>query len=249
MSQRKPARETDVHVLTLHFVSVHTHTHTHTHTHVADGYTEVKRKDADNDGYAEVKRSSTGNLLYSRTRAADSAGSERLSQVKQRSLDQPSSIPPLLGKPGSGSPGDVHGYHTLEVGRKTPDMDVVCGTPGSDVTEGGKSPGEVLSQDSVFDSNVQYDLPSNSRKLTAMNITLRRNEDPTAKQGYAKLDLSKEALLLRSGVTLRRLNHYSLSSVSSFVRDEGSPEGSDVGSGTTPDAATDEEDGLEPVNK
>lgn len=210
------------------------------HMFVADGYTEVKHEDSGTDGYAEVKRASAGNLLLSRTRATDSAGSECLSQVKQRSLDQPPSLPPLPGKPGSGSPGEFHDYHTL---------DVSCRTPGSDVPEGGKSPGEVLSQDSVFDSNLRYDLPSNSRKLTAMNVTLRRNEDPAAMQGYAKLDLSKEALLLRSGVTLRRLNHYSLSSVSSFIRDDGSPEGSDVGSGTTPDAATDEEDGLEPVNK
>lgn len=113
-----------------------------------------------------------------------------------------------------------------------------------------------MSQDSesVFDSSItRYDLPSHNRRLTAMNVTLRRNQDAdaAAAAGYSKLDLSKEALLLRSGVTLRRLNHYSLSSVSSFMKEDGTPEeeGSEVGSGTTPDANTDEEDVLEPVSK
>lgn len=208
----------------------------------------MKHKEGSDGGYAEVKRSSTGNLLHSKAQAADSASRERLSEVRQGSLDQPPSLPPLPSKPVPIATREFHEYHTLDMGRKTPDH-MGRSTPGSDVMEGGKSQSEVLSQDSVFDSGLRYDLPTNSRKLAAMNVTLRRSEDPSAVQGYSKLDMSKEALLLRSGVTLRRLNHYSLSSVSSFIRDEGSPEGSEAGSGTTPDAATDEEDGLEPVNK
>ena len=163
--------------------------------------------------------------------------------MKQKSLDQPSSFPliPPIPNPAAKSE-DVHQYQTPDVvGRKTPVGELV---------EGVKSQGEVLSQDSVFES-FRYDLPSNSRRLNAMNVTLRRSEDPAGADGYAKLDLSKEALLLRSGVTLRRLNHYSLSSVSSFMREDASPEneGSEGGSGNTPETVTDEEDGLEPVNK
>ena len=86
---------------------------------------------------------------------------------------------------------------------------------------------------------VSYDLPSNSRRLQAMNVTLRRPPQSDDSSGYAKLKLSKEALLLRSGVTLRRYR----SSVSSLLSQEGSVS-------TEEDGSTEGEDGgLEPVNK
>ena len=164
---------------------------------------------------------------------------------QQSSLDQPPLFPPLPPRPSVAPTKEDHEYHTLD--------DITRKNVTSELAEGRKSPGEVLSQDSVFDSISRYDLPSHSRKLNAMNVTLRRSEDPAAAaQGYAKLDLTKEALLLRSGVTLRRLNHYSFSSVSSFAKEDGTPEpeeGSELGSGTTPEAVSDEEDALEPVNK
>lgn len=197
------------------------------------------------DGYTEVKRTSTGSLLHLKSRSANSTSRDRLHQPKQASLDQPSSLPPLPPRPAAETKEEP-GYHTPNVTCKSP------GSGGEEAGKGdrGKGDGEGHSQDSVFDSSMRYDLPSNSRRLTAMNVTLRRNDDSAAK-GYAKLDHSKEALLLRSGVTLRRLNYRSLSSVSSFYRDDDTPEyeGSDIGSGTTPDTVTDEEDGLEPVNK
>ena len=72
-----------------------------------------------------------------------------------------------------------------------------------------------------------YDVPLNSRKLQALNVTLRRGEhpssvsplSPTEQSGeYSKVGFSKEALLLRSGVTLRRNQRESLSSMASFSR-------------------------------
>ena len=174
--------------------------------------------------------------------------------MKQQSLDQPLSFPPLPARPDTTTTAvGAASSSKVEPEYQTPDMKHK--TPGNAESEEGglKIQGEASSQDSesVFDSSMRYDLPSNSRRLNAMNVTLRRNDADAAVPGYSKLDLSKEALLLRSGVTLRRLNHYSLSSVSSFMREDGTPEeeGSEVGSGTTPDTMTDEEDVLEPVSK
>lgn len=96
-----------------------------------------------------------------------------------------------------------------------------------------------------LDGTPAYDLPSNSRKLQALNITLRRSTTPQTE--YAKLTLSKEALLLRSGVTLRRHGRDSLSSLSSYAsrtEREGEEGGRNSGEGTS-----DEEDSLEPINK
>ena len=209
----------------------------------------------------KVKRTSTGSILHMKTKTSDSRPDRLSQQRKQSSLDQPLTFPPLPARPdttpalmaaaasaSSSSSKAEPEYQTPEV--KTP--------VSAKVEDGGQKvlPGESMSQDSesVFDSSItRYDLPSHSRRLTAMNVTLRRNQDAdaAAAAGYSKLDLSKEALLLRSGVTLRRLNHYSLSSVSSFMKEDGTPEeeGSEIGSGTTPDANTDEEDVLEPVSK
>lgn len=94
-----------------------------------------------------------------------------------------------------------------------------------------------LSQDSVFGTDHKYDLPSNSNKLS---ITLPRASTPTM-PGYSRLDdLSKEAILLRSGVTLQR--YRVLDSVSSLrSRPEDVSEDSSAGS--------DHDDSLEPVNK
>ncbi len=113
--------------------------------------------------------------------------------------------------------------------------------PGKDTGEsplsrkGSPSTGEESpSQDSVFDS--PYDLPSNSKKLS---VTLPRTSAPPS-PGYSRLeDLSKEAILLRSGVTLRR--YQQLDSVSS-LRSQGGP-GSEESSGS------DHDDALEPVHR
>ena len=200
----------------------------------------------------KVNRTNSGGTLYVKRRTSDSPDrGERHNQEKHKSPDQPLSFPPPLAKPDTTKPTAPS---ETEPEYQTPD--VKGKVRGSVPTEEGglKLQGEASSQDSesVFDSGLRYDLPSNSRRLNAMNVTLRRNPDTdAAAPGYSKLDLSKEALLLRSGVTLRRLNHYSLSSVSSFFKEDGTPEeeGSEVGSGTTPDTMTDEEDLLEPVSK
>ena len=206
------------------------------------------------DGYMKVKRTSTGSVLHVKTKISDASGRDRLGQKKQSSLDQPPTFPPLPARPDATPAVATSSSSKVEPEYQTPD--VKSKAPRS--AEGGEGVVKVLggdssSQDSesVFESSTKYDLTSHNRRLTAMNVTLRRNQDADVAAGYSKLDLSKEALLLRSGVTLRRLNHYSLSSVSSFMREDGTPEeeGSEIGSGTTPDTNTDEEDVLEPVSK
>lgn len=72
-----------------------------------------------------------------------------------------------------------------------------------------------------------YDVPFNSRKMQALNVTLRRGERSSSTSSlphshqsaeYSKVGFSKEALLLRSGVTLRRNQRESLTSMASFSR-------------------------------
>lgn len=94
-----------------------------------------------------------------------------------------------------------------------------------------------------------YDLPSNSRKLQALNVTLRRSSTPQTE--YAKLCLSKEAILLRSGVTLRRHVRESLSSLSSYASHMDGEQGGEEGRRGRKDSGgtSDEEDTLEPINK
>ena len=104
-----------------------------------------------------------------------------------------------------------------------------------------------LSQDSVFGSSQTYDVPANSKRLQRLNVTLPRGTNSNA-SGYARLDLSREAILLRSGVTLRRYGQgESVSSLLSYrsKRDGSVDEGSDGSSGD----GTDHDDGLEPVHK
>lgn len=106
-----------------------------------------------------------------------------------------------------------------------------------------------FSQDSAFDSSQPYyDLPMNSRRLKKLNVTLPRNA-PSNMSGYSRLDLSREAILLRSGVTLRRYNQgESVSSIlSAFSQPEKSLEDGSDGSSGEGGASTD--DGLEPVNQ
>ncbi len=94
-----------------------------------------------------------------------------------------------------------------------------------------------------------YDLPMNSRKLAALNVTLRRNHTPLSE--YAKLSLSKEALLLRSGVTLRR-GRESLSSLSSYAsRTDTEAEGEGQGGGASAgsDEGDEDDDAMEPIVK
>lgn len=97
--------------------------------------------------------------------------------------------------------------------------------------------------DSLFDQR-EYNFPANNRRLQSLNITLRRPSQGEDPQGCSKLDLSKQALLLRSGVTLRRVR----SSTSPLVSPRGPLE--DEEESTEEDGSTEEEEnGLEPVNK
>ncbi len=91
--------------------------------------------------------------------------------------------------------------------------------------------------DSAFFSESAYDLPSNSRMLQALNVTLRRTTTPQSE--YAKLSRSREALLLRSGVTLRRHTRESLSSMSSFAS---RLEGEEPAAGNSGPGTSDEEE-------
>ena len=94
-----------------------------------------------------------------------------------------------------------------------------------------------------------YDLPSNSRKLQALNVTLRRSATPQT--DYAKLSLSKEAILLRSGVTLRRHVRESLSSLSSYASQMDGEEGGEEGKRKESEGGSsgEDDDALEPINK
>lgn len=114
-------------------------------------------------------------------------------------------------------------------------------------------------------TEVNYDLPSNSRRLQALNVTLRRSGNstpssspslsPCSQSDYAKLGFTKEALLLRSGVTLRRHQRESLCSISSFVKLEGEEEEEEGGKGRkgrgggSSGEEEKEETSLEPINK
>lgn len=122
---------------------------------------------------------------------------------------------------------------------------------GAKEQKGDTSPGRnsPLSQDSVFSSSQLYDVPANSKRLQKLNATLPRGPAPDV-SGYARLDLSREAILLRSGVTLRRYSRgESVSSILSIMskRGESIDDGSDGSSG---EGGTEEhDDGLEPVHK
>ena len=73
---------------------------------------------------------------------------------------------------------------------------------------------------------MKYDLPLNSRKLAEMNVTIRRStEGPGGSDSsYSKLGLSRQMLLLRSGVTLQRMSRASLSSLKPLMPEEGEGE-------------------------
>ncbi len=95
--------------------------------------------------------------------------------------------------------------------------------------------------DSVFESEQPYSVPSNSKSKKKQSVTLPRVAPPVP--GYSRLeDLSKEAILLRSGVALRRYRQSD--SVSSLRSQPPAGEGSEESSG-----GSDQDDGLEPVNK
>ena len=88
-----------------------------------------------------------------------------------------------------------------------------------------------------------YDRPSNSRKRQALNVTLRRSTTPQT--DYAKLSLSKEAILLRSGVTLRRHMRESVSSMSSYASQMDGEEEERGRKGSE----SEEDDALEPIDR
>lgn len=98
--------------------------------------------------------------------------------------------------------------------------------------------------DSLFDQGEYYS-PANSRRLKSLNITLRRPSHGEDSQGHSKLNLSREALLLRSGVTLRRVR----SSTSPLVSPRGPLEEEEEESTEEDESTEGEDNGLEPVNK
>ncbi len=102
-----------------------------------------------------------------------------------------------------------------------PTLEFSATTTASDVPFAGLSSAGTWTAD--LEKN--YDVPFNSRNMKALNVTLRRGEhssssllSPTEQGDYSKVGFSKEALLLRSGVTLRRNQRESLSSMVSFSK-------------------------------
>lgn len=178
------------------------------------------------------------------------------------------------------APADDHGYSRI---RLRPRGDSSPLSPSSLATaKNSKSNGPFpldntsTSINTFLGMEVGYDLPANSRKLQALNVTLRRSGhnsssssspslSPSSQSDYAKLDFTKEALLLRSGVTLRRHQRESISSMSSFSRLEGDEEdeegrrgtgrgqrrggGGSGSSGEEEKKEGEENEGLEPINK
>ena len=96
---------------------------------------------------------------------------------------------------------------------------------------------------SLFEESGGYALPSNSRRLKELNVTLRREQQPSYDSSgmYSKLDLTREALLLRSGVTLSRTQGSKLASMKSLDEEE-RREGEGEGEGW--DGYSSEEDAL-----
>ena len=96
-------------------------------------------------------------------------------------------------------------------------------------------PGEMMAE---------YNAPEVKRRLNAMNVTIRR---PSEDSSSSRLKMSKEALLLRSGVTLRPGVRPPRSPiVKGSWEERGGGEGRTGCSGLS---GSDEEDGLEPVSK
>ena len=89
----------------------------------------------------------------------------------------------------------------------------------------------------------EHSISANSRRLQAMNVTIRRpSESEGERSGHSGMKLSKEALLLRSGVTLRPGTRPPRPlSVGEEV--DG---GREVGGGAS---GSDQEDSLEPVTR
>ena len=119
----------------------------------------------------------------------------------------------------------------------TPDSTRGKELPTSPVQKGSKTMPDELSAD--------YNTTADDRRLRAMNMTLRRPSEGESNSAK-KLSLSKEALLLRSGVTLRpgvRPPSFPSDRDGEEWRGEGG-RGGDESSGPS-----DEEDGLEPVSR
>ena len=127
-------------------------------------------------------------------------------------------------------------------------LDTTTPAPGKDPSPPPPPPENSTLSPTPSDTVPTYDLPSNSRKLAALNVTLRRSTTPQT--DYAKLSMSKEALLLRSGVTLRRHARESFTSLSSYMSQvEGEGEGEARQRKNSEEGTSDEDDALEPINK
>ena len=171
------------------------------------------------------------------------------------------SPPPL---PENSPPSRENRKYRSDLLAKSKSLDVDSAT--STVGGPGSSPGERSSPQSLspvpsavadnqYDQlvepiprvdSVKYDLPLNSRKIQAMNLTLPRTleADSPPPPGYSKLGLSREAVLLRSGVTLRRNSRSSFSPFQVPKRKGG------AGGGAKDESSeSEDDDGLDAVNK
>ena len=141
--------------------------------------------------------------------------------------------PPLTVSPPHPHPHpltDVHHSHSYDSDHgksQSPEPEILVPPPRPGKKEANGDP--------------PYDIPGNSRRLNAINVTIRRPSE--SEPSYSALRMSKEALLLRSGVTLRQGMNLSMSSFSIEKERERRETGGSAFSGS------DEEDSLEPVNK
>lgn len=96
-----------------------------------------------------------------------------------------------------------------------------------------------MGSDGLSDCSIK----ENSRRLKAMHVTIRRpleSSDPTVRE-----KLSKEALLLRSGVTLRQGVHPPRAGKEGEEQKDGRKDSN----GSSGPSGSDEEGGLEPVSR
>ena len=222
---------------------------------VVEGYMTVNHDVQ--KGYRALQRyySSSPNLQAKRKRKTDD------------SARSPSPPPPL---PDHSPPSKENRKQRGDFAVKSKSLDADCTT--SVIGDRGSSPGESLSPHSqspvpnaVVDGqysqlgdaipradSVKYDLPLNSRKIKAMNLTLPRTleaEDSPPPPGYSKLGLSREAILFRSGVTLRRSSQPSPAPFKGKGGARGGANVQDDGRLSGASTESDEDDGLDAVNK
>lgn len=147
-------------------------------------------------------------------------------------------------------------YHSpplsqLEKSKSADEAETRDSTPPRKFSAGGPSPCYDFENPSSeggresFSESAKYDIPLNSRRLQALNVTIRRGSDAQDESpGYSRLGLSKEAILLRSGVTLRRSSR---SSLSPHFAKRSSTSTEESGSGSND--GEEEDSGLDAINR